>query len=968
MTLDPRQRPRRRRLGASVAVTALATTAIAAGATTPALAYNTVSVAGGDAWNVHDAASPGIDTGSVMDTDGRALMGYGGLRVDVAGGDSPLNGILLRGFELTFDGLDTFTTEQGVSVDGVVVQRELHVDRGTSTGRFFDSFTNSTGSPVSVSVAFGGQLGYDTGTNQSAIAGTSSGDLAISDDDGWVSWYSPTDGAGSASQNGPSATTVGTPGYDGSLERMGTFLRDPFSNDLPASGDEANHPAFVNTLTIDPGETLSLATFVVTGLSETTEITDGAAIPPAGSQVAAVQERAAALTEAPDFSDLTSAEVCSLANYDLTALAVDCTAPAGGIQDDVPVASPVTLRTSVAYDVVGKTITDLRRDMDAGTTSAEQITQAYLDRIAAYDRGPFGLHSVITVAPTALAQARAADAARAAGDDRPLLGIPILVKDIVDTIDMPTTGGSLVFDGYQPTADSWQVAKLREAGAIILGKANLAEFANDGHFSPSAYGQVWNAFDPSRSSIGSSGGSAVAVASSFAAAAIGTQTGDSLWGPAGAASLFSLRGTDGMQSSAGTMPLTLIQDYVGFITQSTDDLALLLEATAVDNPDDVLDDVANGHRPDDWMEYLSEDALEGKVIGIPEGAFIDPFGTPETSEALQARFAQFEAAGATLVEMPAAPSAPGTRPGGDLGYEGWAQWIDAHPDNPYTLAEQITRSPLRIPTRVNTTPYTGTGRMSDAEQRAFEQWRAGWRTALGEWMDTSGVDAVLYATELSDIHLNDSVIPSFGRIDPQSSGAGVPTVVFPAGVNVHGNPVGFQLQGKEFQDAELLGFAYAFDAVEAGRVLPSISPALAYAPAAPAQVVAPLPALAQAQPVVPWEPEPPTEEPTEPPVEEPTEPPVEEPTETPTEVPTETPTDVPTETPTGPAPGQGDGDDDGGALPGDGGPVSGGPGTLPSTGVDGIVMLWAALAAAGTGAALLAGTGVRKRRSILSEV
>ena len=130
--------------------------------------------------------------------------------------------------------------------------------------------------------------------------------------------------------------------------------------------------------------------------------------------------------------------------------------------------------------------------------------RAYLDRIAAYDGGPLGLHSVITVAPDAMAQAKAADDARAAGDTRPLLGIPILAKDIFDTKDMPTTGGSLVFAGYRPTKDAWMVAKLREAGAIIMGKANLAEFATDGHFSPSASGQVWNAFDPSKSSIGSS--------------------------------------------------------------------------------------------------------------------------------------------------------------------------------------------------------------------------------------------------------------------------------------------------------------------------------------------------------------------------------------------------------------------------------------------------------------------------------
>lgn len=803
----------------------------------PAHGYISVPIESGEAWNVHDGAAPGVDTGSVSSTRSRALQGYGGLRVEVVGGDGPLSGILLRGFGLTHDGHDTFVSTRGVDVDGVVVQRELYVDTRHGYGRFFDSFTNTTGSVLDVEVAFGGQLGYDTGTNQSAIAGTSSGDTTISGEDSWASWYTPSDGPGSASQSGPSATVVGT--SDDALDRVGTFLRSPFTNPLPVDGDEANHPGFITGLQIDPGQTVSLVRYVVTGVSEVSPIAPDAPVPAAGSQVALVEERAAALAQHPDLEGLSPAEVCSVVNFDLD---VDCTAPAGDIQGGLGVvAAPRTLTTSARYDVVGKTITDLNRDMADGTTTAVEITRAYLDRIAAYDRGPFGFFSVIAVAPDALEQAAAADAARAAGDDRPLLGIPILAKDIIDTHDMPTTGASLVFENYQPTSDAWQIAKLREAGAIILGKANLAEFANDGHYSPGAFGQVWNAFDPSRSSIGSSGGSAVAVASSFAAAALGTQTGDSLWGPSGAASLYSLRGTDGMQSSAGVMPLTLITDYVGFITQSPADLALLLDVAAVDNPDDVLDDVANGHRPEDWSEYFTADALEGKVIGIPAEAFDDPFGTLETSTALRAQLAVFEDAGATVVDMPAAPAGGPREYGGDAGYEGWAQWIEAHPDNPYTLPEQITRNPLRV--RANTAPYTGAGRMSASDQRAFEQWRADWRTVLGEWMDEAGVDAVIYPTHLSDIHLNDSINPSFGRRDPQSSASGVPTAIFPAGTNAHGSPIGLQLQGKEFQDAELLGFVHAFEQQAGGRVLPEITPALAYDPAAPAHVVEPLPAL-----------------------------------------------------------------------------------------------------------------------------
>ncbi|MBB2946333.1 amidase [Actinoplanes lutulentus] len=814
---------------------AVAASLVAVGlSTAPASAYSSVSTGQSDQWNVNDAAIPGLDTGSVRSTTANALLGYGGIRLRVAGGSGLLNGALLRGFGLTYDGAETFSSKHAVVINGVAVQRELTIDRADSYGRFFDTFTNTTRKPISVSVAFGGQLGYNTGTNQSAIATTSSGDTRINRVDGWASWYTPSAGAGSASTNGPSATTIGTPGYAGSLERTGNFLRDPFANPLPTSGDEANHPALLNRMVLQPGQSRSVAHFVVTGLSETRNVPGGTSAPAAGSQVAAVQATAAALTAKPDFGGLSAAEICSLENYDPSALA-----KAAGVRGNVCAASrakrlpgavtaPVTqptVKTTSSYDVVGKTIVQLKADMAAGRTTTQQVVRAYLDRIAAYDQGPLGLHSVLAVAPDAMAQAKAADRARKTGDKRPLLGIPIMVKDIIDTKDMPTTGGSLVFDGYRPTKDAWQVAKLREAGAIILGKANLSEFANSGYFSESAYGQVWNAFDPSRSPIGSSGGSAVAVASSFAAASLGSQTGDSLWGPSGAASLVSLRGTDGMQSSDGAMPLTVVQDYVGVISQSPADQALLLNAVAVGNPEDALDDVADGQRPRDWTRYLDGKALKGVVIGVPADAFTDPFGTTETSAALRAKFAAFRKAGATIKEITAAPAAPARTYTGDTGYEGWRQWVAAHPDNPYPTAEQIITSPLRLPYNVRSS-YTGTGAMTPENLAAMQTWRASYRQVLADWMDEQGVDTVLYPTELSDIHLNDSSGNSFGRRDPQSSASGVPTVIFPAGVNAHGQPVGFQLQGKQFQDPELLGYAYAFEKIAKGRVLPAITPAL----------------------------------------------------------------------------------------------------------------------------------------------
>ncbi len=151
---------------------------------------------------------------------------------------------------------------------------------------------------------------------------------------------------------------------------------------------------------------------------------------------------------------------------------------------------------------------------------------------------------------------------------------------------MPTTNGSLTFAGFRPAHDAFQVAKLRAAGAVLIGKAALEEYATSGNYSNDAWGQVWDVFGPSRSAIASSGGSASAVAGSLAAGALGSQTGDSLYAPASAASLVTLRGTDGLESGSGIMPLVWMTDFGGALARSVSDLADMLNVVAGTDPDD----------------------------------------------------------------------------------------------------------------------------------------------------------------------------------------------------------------------------------------------------------------------------------------------------------------------------------------------------------------------------------------------
>ena len=822
-----------------------------------AQALNFVYNTNQDYFGVNDAATPGLDTGSIMSTATRSLQGYGGIRLQVIGAPKTplLNGVLMRGFGITYDGSNSFSSHRAVSLGGVAVTRSLVVNQEKNYVRFFDTFTDESRSPLTVDVDFGGQLGYNltassSGSHQSATFATSSGDTTVGTADSWVANDTPSEPGviASPSQFGTSATVLGTAGS--AFTQTSDFLTDPFNKPLQASGDEANFYGYINHFILQPGQTRSLVHFVVTGLSEKTESPAKTGIPAAGSQKTAVQTMATELAVTPDLSGLTNGQLCSIANWTEASIkafkstynAAECgKAP---VNAPAPVVEQPEPTTNSPYDVVGKSITQELAAMKSGETTAAQIMKAYLDRIAAYNGGPLGFHAMISVNPNAMAEARRADELRAAGDTAPLLGIPIAVKDIYDTTEMPTTGASLVFENYVPEKDAFMVRRLKEAGAIIIGKANLSEFANSGFYSAGAYGQVWNAFDPSKSSIGSSGGSAVAVATSMAAAALGTQTGDSLWGPSSAASLVSLRGTDGLTTCQGVMPLTYIQDYCGAITRTTEDQALVLDAIAARDPEDATQGLEGagweGRRPTDWSSYLKPDALEGKTIGYYDLEFTSPWGDEGTINAMKEGFKYFELAGATVKKISAAPEIEKSKFAitGDTGYEGWLKWIQNHPNSPYKSPPEITNSQLRIPQlRSASTTYTGAGAMSDKSIEEFVNYRQAYQARLAKWMEEEGVDAVVFAGEPSTIHLNDGNESSFARetssglrLDPQASNAGVPTAIFPAGESPVGSPINLQLEGPAFSDPELLGMAYAFELKANGHRETKYAPALKYVP------------------------------------------------------------------------------------------------------------------------------------------
>jgi amidase len=767
----------------------------------------------GTRWDFHDSFAPNLDTGSVRSATSTPLQGFGNIFVQVSTQPEPrMNGQMMRDFGLVYDGTDTFVTTRSVNLGDVLITRDIYFDSKNNRTRYFDTFTNTTSSPVTVDVSLGGSLGYGTGPYQASIQQTSSGDTIVDNEDSWVL----VDNTRPADR--PIGIVLGTPGpFEGALKGTGNQQKNPFTTPMATSGNDSNFYGFIQSLSIEPNQTKSLARYVVVGETGANNLTTAA-------------DSMNQLVLEPDLTHLTAAQVCTISNWDLTKLpgydASACTTVSTLPIPPAPAVPPMV--TTSKYDVVNKTIAEMQADMENGVTTSAAITQAYLDRINVYDLGQLGFHSFLHVGETALEQAKAADAARANGQTGPLLGIPIAVKDIYDTKDMPTTGGSKALEGWQPGSDAYQIQKLREAGAIIIGKTNTSEFANSGSLSESGWMQTWNAINPSKTSFGSSGGSAVSIAANFAAAAMGTQTGVSLYAPSVGASLTTFRGTDGMSSTRGVMPLTWGQDYAGPIARTVTDLAYLLNATTGTDPEDILTKDADRLKPEDWTKALNVNSLQGKRIGYIPSSFVSSYADDGTGEAVKAHFADLIAAGATMVEMSSPPSG-GSNPGGNVGSEGWARYIELHKDFPYETGDHLLASPLVL--LYNQRSLQVRPRMTEAQVQAYINYRTNYKSIIANWMDQSGVDSVVYPGFISDVYNNDSAasqLSSDRATGVLTSNVGLPTVVVPVGTSPNGYSLSMQLVGKAWDDANILGMGYALEQQTKARVLTSFAPKLTY--------------------------------------------------------------------------------------------------------------------------------------------
>jgi amidase len=344
-----------------------------------------------------------------------------------------------------------------------------------------------------------------------------------------------------------------------------------------------------------------------------------------------------------------------LKNSSLAGLSVTALSAIGCNSQDTKTKESHTTVDSDNFELNEITVDELQKRMQTGQTTSRAITQKYLDRINAIDKNGPKLNSIIELNPDALSIADALDKERKNGKVRgPLHGIPVLIKDNIDTADkMQTTAGALALEGNIAKNDAFVAKKLRQAGAVILGKTNLSEWANfRSSRSVSGWssrgGQTKNAYVLDRSPCGSSSGSGVAVSANLCTVAVGTETDGSIACPASINGVVGIKPTVGLVSRAGIIPISKTQDTAGPFGRTVRDAVLLLNALVGADPNDPVTSESVGKAKTDYSQFLDANALKGKRIGV-EKTFLKHHEAIDTllREALQ----QLKNAGATIVEV-----------------------------------------------------------------------------------------------------------------------------------------------------------------------------------------------------------------------------------------------------------------------------------------------------------------------------
>jgi amidase len=471
------------------------------------------------------------------------------------------------------------------------------------------------------------------------------------------------------------------------------------------------------------------------------------------------------------------------------------------------------------------TIDEMQEKMNNGELTSKDLVQMYLNRIAKFDQQGPKINSVLEINPDALQIAAALDAERKGKGQRgPLHGIPVLIKDNIDTKDkMHTSAGSLALENSYAQADSFVAAKLRSAGAVILGKTNMTEWANfmaDGM--PSGYssrgGQVLNPYNPEFVVGGSSSGSGAAIAANFAAVAVGTETSGSILSPASQNSLVGIKPTVGLISRRGIIPIAHTQDTAGPMARTVRDAVLLLNALNVPDEEDPIT-LTNPLSNVDFTTKLNVNGLKGKRIGIAREKYFDYLGD-EKIQVMNNAIQQLSELGAEVVDNVFISSTNREWSYDVLTYEFKtdlnAYLKNLHPSYPIRSLKDVIEFNLKHEEKML---KFGQVVLLKAEETSGTLTEEAYIKAMEEdyyHSTENGIDSAMKEYELDAI-----VFPNnYGASIPAK--AGYPSITVPAGYSTKGEPIGITFTGLAYSEPELISLAYSFEQGTKARKTPKM--------------------------------------------------------------------------------------------------------------------------------------------------
>jgi Asp-tRNA(Asn)/Glu-tRNA(Gln) amidotransferase A subunit family amidase len=499
---------------------------------------------------------------------------------------------------------------------------------------------------------------------------------------------------------------------------------------------------------------------------------------------------------------------------------------------------PLSAQAPRRFEVAEATIEDIHTAMAAGRVTCRGVVEAYLARIAAFDKQGPGINAIVVTNPRVLEEADSLDGVFRTREPRgPLHCVPVIVKDNFDTRGLQTSAGSLSLQGFRPARDAFMVARIRAAGALVLAKSNMAEFA----FSPYETvgsllpGYTRNPYGLDRVTAGSSGGTAAAVAASYGTVGLGTDTGNSIRGPSAHQALVGIRSTMGLTSRAGVVPLNLAADIAGPMTRTVRDAVAVFQVIAGPDPDDPVTEAARGKVAADYSAALRPDGLRGARIGVLNQAWERETTDKEVRTVFRAAVADLRRQRATVLDsvpLPGFDSLLRTATGCNRFRHDLETYLASQVERPpVTTVAEVLRSrrfhpsiELRLQSAqmVDSAPDRNPGCLARA------RFADALRSMVLRAMDSLELDALVYPTWSNPPRLiGDLNTPHGDNSQLFSPSTGFPAVNVPMGW-LHGGrlPAGLTLMGRPWAESTLFRLSFAYEQATQHRRPPATTPPL----------------------------------------------------------------------------------------------------------------------------------------------